>query len=152
MSLFEAEIAMHIPAEQHIVVRPGEMPDEVLQIHKVRRRAKATGERVIGGGYRGPVHRAEMLQQMSFLLEHGGTESTPERLFTRVHSQMSLEVPRHAKLLAAVAASVFAHGIGFRCLVRRRWGRQGSGRRHRPSTPGWLQGGRRSRIGAGGSM
>lgn len=109
---------MHIPAEQHIVVRSGEMPDEILQIHKVRRRAKATGERVVGGGYRGPVHRAKMLQQMGFLLEHGRTESTPKRLFTRVHSQMSLQVPRHAKLLATIGAPVFSHRGGFRRLVR----------------------------------
>jgi len=64
-----------------------------------------------------------MLQQMSLLLEHGGTQSTPERFFTRMHSQMSLQVPRHAKLLAAVAAPVFSHGGGLGRLVRRRWWR-----------------------------
>lgn len=78
--------AMQISAEQQIVVRPREMPDEVLQIDEVGRRAEAARERIVRGGYHATVHRAEMLKQMRFLLEHGNAESTCEWFLARVHS------------------------------------------------------------------
>jgi len=128
------------------------MPDEVLQIDEVGRRAEAARERIVRSSYHATVHRAEMLQQMRLLLEHGNAESTRKRLLARVHSQVSLQVPRHAELLAAVAAPVFTYGGGLGRVVRRRRRRWCSGGWHGPGTPGLLQGRRRRRIGARRSM
>lgn len=128
------------------------MPDEVLQIDEVGRRAEAARERIIRGGYHATVHRAEMLQQVRFLLEHGNAESTCKWFLARVHSQVSLQVPRHAELLAAVAAPIFTYRSRLGRVVRRRRRRWCSGGWHGPGTPGWLQGRRRRRIGARWSM
>lgn len=46
---------------------------------------------------------------MGFLLEHGDAKAAGKRLFAGVNAQVSLQVPRHAELLAAVVATVFAY-------------------------------------------
>lgn len=61
---------------------------------------------VPAGGYHVPVHGAQVLEEVGLLLEHGDTESARERLLPRVHTQMGLEVPAHAELLAAVLTPI----------------------------------------------
>lgn len=88
---------------------PTEMSDQLLQRLKAHRTETAivpapTLRRV----YHVPMHRTQMLQQVRLLLEHGHTQSTGKRLLAGVHPQMRLQVPRHAKLFAAVLAPVLA--------------------------------------------
>lgn len=108
-------------------MRPRQVPDEFLQAVEAQR-AEAAREGIVRRGYPTPVNRAEVLQQVRLLLEHGDADPTRERLLARVHSQVSLEVPRHAELLAAVGAPVISHGGGLRRVLRRRR-RRSSGRR-----------------------
>lgn len=58
--------------------------------------------------YHVPMDGAEMLQKMRLLLEHRHAESTGERFLPCMNTQVSLQVPRHAKLFAAVLAPVLA--------------------------------------------
>lgn len=132
--------------EQQVVVRPGEMADQLLE--RVERHLteaaveRARGVLVRGAGarrYHVPVHGAQVLEQVRLLLEHGHAQPARERLLARVHAQVRLQVPAHAELLAAVRALVLAAGAAaaagagagrfVRLGVRGRRGRRGRRRR-----------------------
>ena len=66
---------------------PGQVPDELLKAVEAEG-AEATGEGVVRGRYHPPVHRAEVLEQVGLLLEHGDAEPARERLLTGVHSEV----------------------------------------------------------------
>lgn len=90
---------------------PRQMPHQFLQrLEPHGAEAAIVPASALGCIYHIPMHRAQMLEQVSFLLEHGHTQPAREWLFARVHAQVSLEVPRHAELLPTVLASVFTHG------------------------------------------
>lgn len=125
---------------------PGQVPDELLKAVEAQG-AEATGEGVVRGRYHPPVHRAEVLEQVGLLLEHGDAEPARERLLTGVHSEVGLQVPRHAELLAAVAAPVLAHRGGLGRVVRGR-GWRGPGRGQGPGAPGRLEARGGRRVGA----
>lgn len=125
---------MKIFAQQQTIVRPREMPDQLRQ----RLEGQLAEAAVEPAGSVGPpvvltrryhiaMDRTQVFQQMRLLLEHGHTESTSEGFLAGVHSEMRLEIPRHAELLAAVLAAVLPHGrllagallvLGGRRLVR----------------------------------
>lgn len=120
-------------------MRPGKVADQLLE--RVERHlteaAVERGRRLLVGGagagrYDVPVHRAKVLEQMGFLLEHGHAKAARERLLARVNAQMSFQVPAHAELLAAVSALVLAASatrttgrLVFRVGRRRRGRRSG---------------------------
>lgn len=111
---------MQVLAEQQTVVRPGQVSDE-LGLAVEAERAEAAGEGVVGRGDDAPVDRAEVLEQVGLLLEHGDAEPAGEGLLARVDAQVSLEVPGHAELLAAVGAAVLPdRGRLGRAVVRGR--------------------------------
>lgn len=125
---------------------PGQMPDELLKAVEAQR-AEATGEGVVRGRYHPSVHRAEMLQQVGLLLEHGDAQPARERFLTGVHSEVGLQVPRHPELFPAVAAPVLAHRGRFRRVVGGR-GRRGPGRGKGPRAPRRFQASGRRRVSA----
>lgn len=65
---------MEVLAQQQVVVMAGQMPDQLLQRFKHQRAETA---RVPPARFRRvynvPMHRAQMLQQVRLLLEHGHT-------------------------------------------------------------------------------
>lgn len=141
---------IQVLGEQQVVVRPGKVADQLLE--RVERHlteaAVERGRRLLIGGagagrYYVPVHRAQMLEQVSLLLEHGHAQAARERLLARVHAKVRFQVPAHAELLATVRALVLAARAAHtaRRLVfrvgRRRRGRR-SGRRCRRAVLVWL--------------
>lgn len=56
------------------------------------------------------MHGAQVFEQMRLLFEHGHAQPARERFLAGVHSQVRLQVPAHAELLAAVRALVLAAG------------------------------------------
>lgn len=127
-------------------MRPRQVSYELLQAVEAQR-AEATGKRVVGRCYDTSVDGAQVLEEMRFLLEHSDAETTGEGLFTGVNSQMSLEIPRHAELLAAVGATVLPDGIRLWWILGGRRRRSSRGRQ-RPRTPWRLQTRCRCWIGA----
>jgi hypothetical protein len=112
---------VEVLAEEEVVVRPGQVSDELLQVVE-RHGAEAAVEarvRPVDGRRRNhtAVHGTQVFQQVRLLLEHGDAQAAGERLLARVHPQMGLEVPTHAERLAAVLAAVLAHR---HLLLRRR--------------------------------
>lgn len=91
-------------------MRPGQVPDEILQgleSHGAEAAVEVTAAPLLThGGYHVPVHGAQVLEEVSFLLEHGDTQAAGEGLLPRVDAQVGLQVPAHAELLAAVRAAV----------------------------------------------
>lgn len=106
---------IQVLSEQQVVVRPGKVADQLLE--RIERHlteaAVESGRRLLVGGagagrYDVPVHRAQVFEQVSLLLEHGHAQPTRERLLTRVHAEVRFQVPAHAELLATVRALVLA--------------------------------------------
>lgn len=138
-----AASGVQVLGEQQVVVRPGEVADQLLE--RVERHlteaAVERGRRLLVGGagagrYDVPVHRAQVLEQVGLLLEHGHAQAARERLLARVHAEVRFQVPAHAELLAAVRALVLAaraaraaRRLVFRVRRRRRGRRSGRGRR-----------------------
>lgn len=58
------------------------------------------------------VHRAQVLEEVGLLLEHGDAQPACEGLLARMHAEVRLEVPAHAELLAAVLTPVLPRRRG----------------------------------------
>lgn len=108
---------VQVLGQQQVVVRPGEVPDQLLERverHLTEAAVERDGRVLVGGAgpgrYDVPVHGAQVLEQVRLLLEHGHAQAARERLLARVHAQVRLQVPAHAELLAAVRALVLAAG------------------------------------------
>jgi len=113
--LMVSESGIKVLGEQQVVVRPGKVADQLLK--RIERHlteaAVESGRRLLvgragAGRYDIPVHRAQVFEQVSLLLEHGHAQATSERLLTRVHAEMRFQVPAHAELLTTVRALVLS--------------------------------------------
>jgi hypothetical protein len=104
---------VEVLAEEEVVVRPGQVSDELLQVVERHGAETAIEARVrpVDGRRRNhtSVHGTQVFQQVRLLLEHGDAQAAGERLLAGVHPQMGLEVPTHAERLAAILAPVLAH-------------------------------------------
>jgi len=107
-----------ILGQQQVVVVAGQVTDELLDRFKAHGAEAAAVSvlrvRPVRGGNDVPVHRAQVLQQVGLLLEHGHAKAAGERLLASMDAQMGLEVPGHAKLFATVFASILPHRGGVR--------------------------------------
>lgn len=107
-----------ILCQQQVIVVAGQVTDELLyrlEAHGAEAAAVPVLRiRPVGGGDDVPVNRAQMLQQVGLLLEHGHAKAAGERLFAGVNAQMGLEVPGHAELFATVLASILPDRGGVR--------------------------------------
>lgn len=101
-------------------MRPRQVPYEFLQTVEIEG-TEATCKRIVRCSYNTSVNGTEMFQQVSFLFEHGDAESTGKRFLAGVYSKMSLQVPGHAELFAAIGTSVFSDGCRLWWILRRWW-------------------------------
>jgi len=86
-----------ILGQQQVVVVAGQVTDELLDRFKAHGAEAAAVSvlrvRPVRGGNDVPVHRAQVLQQVGLLLEHGHAKAAGERLLASMDAQMGLEVP-----------------------------------------------------------
>lgn len=61
---------------------------------------------IIDRRYDIPMHRAEMLEEMSLLFEHSYTQTTGKWFLSGMYPQVGLQVPTHTKLFATIRTAV----------------------------------------------